>query len=136
MLLEKIKELKKQSGMSSKQIAEATNLPERTVSRIFSGDTDDPYASTLHRIVKALGGSLDDILADTGAVVSSKNLATLQEELATVTAERDRLITENATLNERVAELSGENKVLAKQLLEHKDELLDLLRQLNKLNNR
>ena len=64
MWLENLKDLKKRTGMSSKQIAERTNLPERTVNRIFSGDTDSPYVDTLHRIVTVLGGSLDDILAE------------------------------------------------------------------------
>ena len=48
MWLDNIKELKKAKGMSAKQIAEATKLPERTVTRIFSGDTDNPYVDTLH----------------------------------------------------------------------------------------
>ena len=69
MWLDNLKELKKQTRMSIKQIAEQTNLPERTVNRIFSGDTDNPYVDTLHRIVTVLGGSLDDILADTKVVL-------------------------------------------------------------------
>ena len=36
MWLDNIKELKKKTGLSAKQIAEKTNLPERTVARVFS----------------------------------------------------------------------------------------------------
>lgn len=64
MWLDNLKDLKKQSGMSAKQIAEKTNLPERTVSRIFSGDTENPYMDTLRRIVDVLGGSLDDLFVE------------------------------------------------------------------------
>ena len=81
MWLDNLKDLKKSKGMSVKQIAEATNLPERTVSRIFSGDTDNPYVDTLHRIVSVLGGSLDSILADTKVVVGDTDLVTLQNEV-------------------------------------------------------
>ena len=132
MWLDNIKELKKAKGMSSKQIAEKTKLPERTVIRIFSGDTDNPYVDTLHRIVTVLGGSLDDILADTKVVVGEKNLATLQENVDVITAERDLIIAENAMLKEKVNALTSENEILKMKLL-HKEELLALHNYYNKL---
>ena len=125
MWLENIKELKKNKGMSIKQIAELTNLPERTVTRIFSGDTDNPYVDTLHRIVSVLGGSLDDILADTKVVVGDQNLATLQEKVDVVTAE-------NIMLKETVATLTTENEMLKLQLI-HKDEIIALHNYYNKI---
>jgi transcriptional regulator with XRE-family HTH domain len=132
MWLDNIKALKKEKGMSVKQIADKTSLPERTVNRIFSGDTDNPYVDTLHRIVSVLGGSLDDILADTKMVVGEKNLATLQENVDVVTAERDLIIAENAILKEKVSTLSTENEMLKMQLM-HKEELLALHNYYNKL---
>lgn len=125
MWLENLKQLKKEKGMSSKQIAEKTNLPERTVTRIFSGDTDNPYVDTLHRIVTVLGGSLDDILADTKVVVGEESLVTLQENVDVVTAERDLIITENAILKDKVAALTAENDLLKMQL-KHKEEIISL----------
>lgn len=125
MWLENLKELKKAKGMTSKQIAEATKLPERTVTRIFSGDTDNPYVDTLHRIVSVLGGSLDDILADTKVVVGDTNLATLQENVDVVTAERDYITAENAILKDKVASLTAENELLKMQL-KHKEEIIAL----------
>ena len=139
MWLENLKELKKAKGLSSKQIAEKTNLPERTVIRIFSGDTDNPYVDTLHRIVTVLGGSLDDILADTKMVVGDKNLATLQESIDALTAERDNLKAENATLKQTVAELSADNEKLKMSvmhkdiIINHKDEIIALHNYYNKL---
>ena len=132
MWSDKLKELKKQAGMSIKQIADKTNLPERTVSRIFSGDTDNPYVDTLHRIVTVLGGSLDDILTDTKVVVGDKNLATLQEDLAAAVAERDLGIAENTILKDKVAALTAENEMLKMQLM-HKEELLALHNYYNKI---
>lgn len=118
--------------MSSKQIADKTSLPERTVVRIFSGDTDSPYADTLRRIVQALGGSLDDIFADTKVVVGEKSLATLQDDVAAVTAERDLAIAENAILKDKVNALTAENELLKMQLM-HKEELLALHNYYNKI---
>lgn len=132
MWLDNIKELKKAKGMSAKQIAEATKLPERTVTRIFSGDTDNPYVDTLHRIVTVLGGSLDDILADTKVVVGDANLVTLQESVDVVTAERDLITAENAILKDKVATLTAENDMLKMQL-KHKEEIIALHNYYNKL---
>ena len=132
MWLENIKELKREKGMTSKQIAEMTNLPERTVKRIFSGDTDNPYVDTLHRIVTVLGGSLDDILADTKVVVGEKSLVTLQESVDAVTAERDLIQAENTILKEKVTALTAENEMLKMQLM-HKEEIIALHNYYNKL---
>lgn len=132
MWLDNLKELKKEKGMSAKQIAEKTNLPERTVTRIFSGDTDNPYVDTLHRIVSVLGGSLDDILADTKLVVGEKNLVVLQDHVDVATAERDLIAAENAILKDKVAALTTENEMLKMQL-KHKEEIIALHNYYNKL---
>lgn len=125
MWLDNLKELKKQTKMTVKQIAELSNLPERTVNRIFSGDTDNPYVDTLHRIVSVLGGSLDDILADTKVVVSCETLAEVKESADMIEAERDLIAVENDMLKAKVAALTSENELLTKEL-QHKDELLAL----------
>jgi transcriptional regulator with XRE-family HTH domain len=132
MWLDNLKELKKKTGMSAKQIADKTNLPERTVARILSGDTDNPYVDTLHRIVTVLGGSLDDILADTKVVVGEQSLVKLQENVDVVTAERDLIIAENTILKDKVAALTAENEMLKMQL-NHKEEIIALHNYYNKL---
>ena len=125
MWLDNLKDLKKKTGMTSKHIAEMTNLPERTVSRIFSGDTDNPYVDTLHRIVTALGGSLDDILADTKAVVATESLVVVQESANAMEAERNLIAVENEMLKAKVAALTAENEILSREL-KHKEEILAL----------
>ena len=125
MWLENLKELKKKTGMSSKQIAAKTNLPERTVTRIFSGDTDNPYVDTLHRIVTVLGGSLDDILADSKAVVATQSVVELKETVDVIEASHDLVSAENEMLKAKVAALSTELELLKRELT-HKDELIAL----------
>lgn len=132
MWLDNLKELKKRTGMSTKQIAEQTNLPERTVTRIFGGDTDNPYVDTLHRIVTVLGGSLDDILADTKVVVATETFIEVKETADVATAERDLITAENAILKDKVATLTAENEMLKMQL-KHKEEIIALHNYYNKL---
>lgn len=125
MWLDNLKCLKKEKGMSIKQIAEATNLPERTVNRIFSGDTDNPYVDTLHRIVSVLGGSLDSILADTKVVVGGADLITLQADVDRLNGELALVSAENAVLKDKVVNLTAENDILRLKL-EHKEEIIAL----------
>jgi transcriptional regulator with XRE-family HTH domain len=125
MWLDNLKELKKSKGMTTKQIADATSLPERTVNRIFSGDTDNPYVDTLHRIVSVLGGSLDNILADTKTVVGSTDLITLQDDVDRLNNETMLLQAELAVLKDKVSTLTAENDML-RMKLEHKEEIISL----------
>ena len=44
------------------EIAERANLPESTVRKIITGQTEDPRYSTMERIVRAVGGCMHDII--------------------------------------------------------------------------
>ena len=125
MWLENLKELKKRSNKSTKQIIEGTMLPERTIVRIFSGETNSPTITTLIPIVNFLGGSLDEIFADTKVIVGDETLATLQDNVNTVTAE-------NKILNDKVAALTHENEMLRMQI-SYKDEIIALHNYYNNL---
>lgn len=139
MWLDNLKELKLEKKMSTKQIADKANLPDKTVCRVLSGHTTNPYIDTLDRIATALGASIGDILAGTKAVVGDTNLSALQENLDAVTAEketivaeRDLIIAENAILKDKVSTLSAENEILKMQIM-HKDEIIALHNYYNKL---
>lgn len=126
MWLDNLKELRKANGNpSNKKIADGTKLPERTVVRIFSGDTDNPYVDTLHRIVTFLNGSLDDIFADTKVVVATESLAEVKETANVIEAQRDLIAVENDILKKKVEALSTELELLQREL-QHKEELLAL----------
>jgi transcriptional regulator with XRE-family HTH domain len=125
MWLDNLKELKKKTGMTTKQIAEKTKLPERTISRILSGETDHPYVDTLNQIVKALGYSLNDIFADTKVIVATDELVEIKENVDVVEAERDLILVENDMLKTKVAALTTELELLKKELA-HKEEIIAL----------
>lgn len=125
MWLDNLKELKRTKGMSTKQIAEKTSLPERTVARIFSGDTDAPRVDTLRRIVAVLDGSLDDIFAESGSVVANADLVALQAEVERLNAENALISAESAVLRDKIVALTSENDLLRLKL-EHKEEIISL----------
>lgn len=125
MWLEKLKELRDETGMSYKQIAEKRRLSEKTVARIFSGDTDRPYMDTLYEIVTALGGSLDDLFAEGKARLASEELISVQNEVARLTAENSLLVAENTMLKDKVNVLTTEGDIL-RMKLEHKEEIISL----------
>ncbi len=132
MWLDNLKELKKKTGMSTKHIAEQTNLPERTVARIFSGDTDNPYVDTLRRIVAVLGGSLDDLFAESKIVVANTDLISLQAEYDKLLNDAAVLQAENVMLKDKVVTLETENDRL-RLTLAHKEEIISLHNYYNKL---
>lgn len=133
MWLDNLKELKKRTGMSAKQIADKTNLPERTISRILAGESPHPYADTLDLIVKALGNyDLGDIFADTKVIVATDELVEIKENVDIVEAEHDRILVENEVLKAKNSALTMEIELLKKEL-QHKEELLALHNYYNKL---
>lgn len=123
MLSERIKELKKEKGLTTKDLIKLSNLPERTVIRVINGETKTPYADTLLGLAKALGVELSELLGDSDLVVGNKNLKQLQDKLDIVTSELDIVKAENEILKTKTATLSAELD-LVKMELRHKEELL------------
>lgn len=132
MWLDNLKELKQKVGMTTKQIADKANLPERTVSRIISGETDHPRIDTLGIIVDALGITMQDVFADTNVVVATETLVEVKEVAEVVEAERNLVLAELEMLRAKTTAQEAEIALL-KERLQHKDELLALHNYYNKL---
>lgn len=132
MWLDNLRELKKKSGLSCAEIAERSNVAERTVKRIFAGESDHPYADTLDMIVKVFGVDLGDIFSDTSVVVATADIIEAKEKVDIVEAEIDALRAEVASLQAdntalvlENTSLKSENAILCLKL-EHKDEIIAL----------
>ena len=69
ILVDRLKALKEKSGMTSAQIAEKSNVPESTVTRIFQGKTLNPTIITVMAMTKAMGGTAADIFDDNVPVI-------------------------------------------------------------------
>jgi transcriptional regulator with XRE-family HTH domain len=118
MWKENLIDLRKSTGTSFKDIENGTGIGERTVARIFSKKAEDNKRGhsmdNIVAIVKYLGGSLDDIFADTGAIVGGKNYVEMQEKITALNkqvevleSDKNLLIADNNLLKSEVATLSG-----------------------------
>ena len=117
-----LQELKRKTGLSTKQIADRSQIPEGTIKRMLTGE-NEPSAFNLFRVVKAMGGSLDEILADTDAIIAPPSLVEVKESVEIVVAEKEVVEAKNSVLEAKINALTLENELLKKELL-HKDELL------------
>lgn len=82
---EYLKELKENCKLTTKQISGLSGVPESTISRILSGQTDNPTFDSVCAIVKAMGGSLDkltEIHTDSHAEAASPLLALYEKVIA------------------------------------------------------
>lgn len=128
MWRENLLELKKQKGLTTKQIAEKCKMPEITISRILSGRTENPTIDNILGIVQALGGSMDvifDIFMGTQAVLGDETLAKLQQECDTFKEELDRVNQELVDIKIKNTELEFENKLLTKEI-EFKNQIIEV----------
>ena len=123
MWLENLRDLRNRTGMSVKQIAEKEDLSEKSVSRVFSGESKNPGVDLVLKIIHALGGSKREIFAESGAVIGGQDLAALQAEVEKLTAENKQMSAEISALNSRVIALTSENASLRTNL-EHKEEII------------
>lgn len=128
MWRENLIELKKQKGLTTKQIADKSKLPEKTITRILSGTTANPTIDNILGIVLALDGSLDiifEIFMGTQAVLGDETLVKLQQECDALKEEFIRVSQELSASLTTITELNLQIKLLEKEI-EHKNEIISL----------
>ena len=87
-----LKALKESTGLTTNQISDKCGLPASTISRILSGQTDNPTIQTLYDIVViGMGGSIDALVGVTSSL-SSGEKALYENMLAYRKDEKQRLI--------------------------------------------
>lgn len=57
-----IKRLRKQRGLSQDKLSKLADISHNTIIKIESGAIQSPTMGTAHKIAKALGVSLDDLI--------------------------------------------------------------------------
>lgn len=85
MKTEYLKELKENCKLTTKQISSLSGVPESTISRILSGQTDNPTFDSVCAIVNAMGGSLDKLCGmqtDSDTETASPLLALYEKVIA------------------------------------------------------
>ena len=139
MWLENLRELKAKTGMSSKQIADIQKVSEKSVKRVFTGEAKNPGVDLVRKIIEAMGGSWNEIFAESGAVIGSQDLVTLQMEVVRL-SEENTILAQNvkmanidlAVQKDKVTALETEIEILKLQL-KHKDEIIALHNYYNKI---
>lgn len=90
MWLDNLKVMKDESGLSTREIAARSNLPEPTLEKIFSGATKDPKLTTIQQLVHFLGHTLDD-LDDKPKIAKKESPSDLPEEALKIAKDYSKL---------------------------------------------
>lgn len=59
--LDELRKMKAKSGMTTKEIAAGSQIPEPTLEKLFAGKTKDPKLNTVIQLVHFLGHTLDEL---------------------------------------------------------------------------
>lgn len=83
MLHERLQALMNQKKLTIPGVSKLSGVPETTVRNIITGKTPDPGLQNVVDIVKAMGGSMDDIVGiERPPVTADQHLITLYERSA------------------------------------------------------
>ena len=100
MWRERLAEIKKEKGISTKEWSERSNVSVDTINRIMNYQkvkTEAPRLDTIEDMCKGLGVEMWEIF-----YMGDRSFVTLQAENASLKSERDQLIAENAIQREKV----------------------------------
>ena len=103
-----LNDLRVSKKMSYGQIGNALNIPENTISRLFTGEAKKPDFFFVAQVIRVMGGSVSEILGEGGAYIVSQDVVTLQTQYDELKAENTRLIEENKLLQAQNTELTDE----------------------------
>lgn len=79
MLKERLQAMKNASGLTLQQISDKSGVPLTTVSRIMQGTTENPEFDIVCKLVRAMGGSLDELDEDKVRAEAPEALTQLYE---------------------------------------------------------
>ena len=115
MYRDKLEEIRKEKGLSTKEWSELSEVSVDTIKRIRNPENpekDSPRVNTLEDLCRPLGVELWEIFYK-----GDKSLVSLQAEISSLKAERDALIAENGALKNKVDTLSDNVNALKNEII-------------------
>lgn len=115
MYRDKLEEIRKGKGLSTKQWSELSGVSVDTINRIRNPENpekDSPRVNTLEDLCRPLGVELWEIF-----YIGDKSLVSLQAEIASLKGERDALIAENGALKNTVDTLHDNVNALKNEII-------------------
>ncbi len=100
MWRDRLLEIKKEKGITTKMWSEASGVPVDTINRVMNSKkikTDAPRIDTIEDLCTGLGVEVWEIF-----YLGDRSLVSLQAEINTIKAERDALIAENAVQKDKI----------------------------------
>jgi transcriptional regulator with XRE-family HTH domain len=105
MWRDRLLEIKKEKGITTKQWSEASGVSVDTINRVMNSKkvkTDAPRIDTIEDLCAGLGVELWEVF-----YLGDKSLVSLQAEINSLKAERDALVADNAVQKDKIEELRG-----------------------------
>lgn len=121
MVIEKLKAMKKEGKVTNQQWAELSGVPASTITRILSGETPTPQFPTVAKLVKALGGSLDEFWGIPPKTIPAEQVEAPTSELITLYREM---------LDDRAKQIKEKDEIIQQKeiaLKEKRSEIKKLL---------
>ena len=113
MIKEYLKFLKTNGDFSWHDISVASNIPEPTIRKIFSGETADPRFETVVKLVSAMGGSLDKINAIEKVEIIEKSEDSQKNALVAIKEiYEDRIKDIKESSSEHISSLKRDKRIL------------------------
>lgn len=125
MYFERLKKAVDDSKLTHKQLAEKSQVSEKTINRMLTNPDYQASLDILIHVAKALNITMQELFAETDVVLIRKEVLADLEESKRFVEECRTLTTENITLNENLRSLKKENENL-KNKLRHKEEIISI----------
>lgn len=115
MWRDKLLEIKKEKGVTTKLWSEASGVSVDTINRVMNSKkvkTDAPRIDTIEDLCAGLGVEVWEIF-----YLGDKSLVSLQAEINSLKAERDTLVADNAVQKEKIEEFRNKVDALKDEII-------------------
>ena len=86
-----LRNTKVRKNLHTTDIAAKAALSEKTVARVFSGESKSPGVDIVRRIINAMGCSWGEIFAESAAVITTLDVECLYEQIKQLSNEIDEM---------------------------------------------